>query len=76
MKMITIDNNGPYEATLLQVSNKRVKETFNWNSKYNVEDMIIKTVEWTKCYIENPENISEKMNEQILEYLGVYYEEN
>ncbi|MEG1300325.1 MAG: CDP-glucose 4,6-dehydratase [Erysipelotrichaceae bacterium] len=59
-----IDVNGPHEANFLKLDCSKLKQAFNWKPKWNVEEAIEKTVEWSKAY-ENNENMNQVMNEQI-----------
>jgi len=60
--------NGPHEANFLKLDCSKMKETFGWNPKWNVEQAITKTVEFTKAYGAN-KNIAEYMDKQIREYI-------
>lgn len=57
----------PHEANFLKLDSKKIKETLNWNPKWNIEVAIEKTVEWTKTY-QNNENIISCTNKQIEEF--------
>lgn len=58
---------GPHEANFLKLDCSKLKSTLNWKPRWNVETAIEKTVEWTKCYIDN-KNIKECMDRQIKEF--------
>ncbi len=60
---------GPHEANFLKLDCSKLKQTFNWKPRWNLETAIEKTVEWSKCYIEGG-NIRECMDKQISEFLG------
>ena len=60
---------GPHEANFLKLDCSKLKQTFNWKPRWNLETAIEKTVEWSKCYIEGG-NIRECMDKQIAEFLG------
>lgn len=60
--------NGPHEANFLKLDCSKIKNTYNWSPKWNIEKAIEKTVEFTKDYINN-KNIDETMDKQILEYM-------
>lgn len=68
IKWINKSDNGPHEATLLKLNNQKIKDTFNWKPVWNIEKAVEKTVEWTKCYINN-EDVIECTTNQINEYL-------
>jgi len=44
---------GPHEAGLLKLDIQKTKEVLNWQSKWNIETAMEKTVEWTKVYYNN-----------------------
>lgn len=61
---------GPHEANFLKLDCSKIKSTFGWKPRWNVETAIEKTVEWSKCYFKQ-ENISECMNKQIDEFFNL-----
>lgn len=62
------EDNGPYEANLLKLDCSKIKSVFNWKPKWNIDDAIKKTVEWTKIYFSEG-NINKCMDNQIKEFL-------
>lgn len=58
---------GPHEANFLKLDCSKLKSTFRWKPRWNLEKAIEKTVEWSKCWV-NGENISDCMNKQIEEF--------
>lgn len=58
---------GPHEANFLKLDCSNIKQVFHWQPKWDIENAIEKTVEWTKCYL-GKKNISECMERQILEF--------
>ena len=58
---------GPHEANFLKLDCSKLKNTFGWKPRWNLEKAIEKTVEWSKCWI-NGENISACMDKQIEEF--------
>lgn len=52
------ENNAPHEANFLKLNNAKIKRTFNWKAKWNINKAIEKTVEWTKYYKEKNDMIS------------------
>lgn len=60
---------GPHEANFLKLDCSKIKKTFNWKPRWNIEIAIEKTVQWSKCYFEQMD-INECMDEQIAEFLG------
>lgn len=70
LKWIDCSVEGPYEASLLKVSNMKLKETFGWKQKYSIEKTIEKIVEWTRCYITSPDMIDWQMNKEIDDFMS------
>lgn len=60
---------GPHEANFLKLDCSKLKKSFNWNPKWNIETAVEKTVAWTKMYVLNGD-IPAIMDEQICEFLS------
>ena len=60
---------GPHEAGLLKLNCDKIKKTFNWEPKWNIDKTIDKTVEWYIAYL-NGDNIKSVMDKQINEFIG------
>lgn len=60
---------GPHEANFLKLDCSKLKRTFGWKPKWNVDYAIEKTVEWSKAYKSN-NNVEYCMDEQIKEFLN------
>lgn len=58
---------GPHEANFLKLDCSKLKSTFGWKPRWNLEKAIEKTVEWSKCWV-NGEDISACMDRQIEEF--------
>lgn len=58
---------GPHEARFLKLDCSKLKNTFGWQPKWNLETAIHKTIEWTKCWNSNG-NVRECMDHQIEEF--------
>ena len=69
LKCISNSDNGPHEATFLKLDNEKIKETFGWEPKWNIETAIEKTVEWTKEY-KNGNDVTECVDNQIDEFFN------
>lgn len=69
IKWETKSINGPHEANFLRLDCSKLKNTFNWKTTWDVEKAIEKSVEFAKIY-ENNGNITECMNNQILEFIN------
>ena len=59
---------GPHEANFLKLDCSKVKTTFGWKPKWNIEKAIEKIVEWELVYRDGG-NVKECMDRQIREYL-------
>ena len=69
LKWVNKYDGGPHEASFLKLDCSKLKSTFGWKPKWNLEKAIEKTVEWSKCYIEGGD-IRLCMDNQIAEFLG------
>ncbi len=67
LKWINKSDNSVHEANFLKLDNSKIKDIFNWNVKWNIEESVDKTLEWTYYYI-NDLNIKEYTDKQIEEY--------
>ena len=70
IKWIDQYDGGPHEANFLKLDCSKLKSTFGWKPRWNVETSMDKIVEWTKAYMEG-KNVSECMEEQIREFFRV-----
>ena len=59
---------GPHEANFLKLDCSKLKTTFGWKPKWNIEIAMEKIVEWSKAYIQG-EDVVSVMNDQIEEFL-------
>ena len=50
--------NAPREANFLKLNSSKIKKTFGWKPRWNIEKAIEKTVEWTKEYSNDGDMIS------------------
>lgn len=73
-KWINKYDGGPHEAAFLKLDCTKLKKTFNWKPKWNLEKAIEKTVEWYKCWLTNGD-INGCMNGQITSFFGGIYED-
>nr|WP_044292853.1 CDP-glucose 4,6-dehydratase [Robinsoniella peoriensis] len=71
VKWINQYDGGPHEANFLKLDCSRLKNTFNWKPRWNLEIAIEKVVEWSKCWISG-EDIRLCMDKQIMEFLKNY----
>jgi len=62
------EESAPHEAGLLKLDCARIKRVMNWRPKWNIEEAVIKSVEWSKIYLQDG-NVEQEMERQILAYL-------
>ncbi len=70
MKWINKYDGGPHEANFLKLDCSKLKATFDWKPRWNLDDAIAKVVEWSKCWIENGD-VRACMDKEINDFLGV-----
>lgn len=58
---------GPHEANFLKLDCSKLKQTFGWRPRWNLERAVEATVEWTKCWMEQGD-IPACMERQIAEF--------
>lgn len=68
LKWINQCDGGPHEANFLKLDNSKLKQTFGWTPRWNLEQAIDKVVEWSKCWIAG-NDIRLCMDKQISEFL-------
>jgi len=59
---------GPHEANFLKLDCSKLKRTFGWQPRWNIETAVEKVVEWSKCW-NNGGDIRACMDKQIQEFL-------
>lgn len=70
LKWIDRYDGGPHEANFLKLDCSKLKVTFEWLPRWDLDTAIKKVVEWTKCWISGG-NVRECMNKQIREFMEV-----
>ena len=60
---------GPHEAAFLKLDCSKLKNTFDWKPRWNIEAAMEKTVEWTNVYLQQGDFIR-CMDEQIEEFIN------
>lgn len=60
---------GPHEASFLKLDCSKLKKVFGWRPRWNIESAVERTVEWSKCYLNNI-GIDECMDKQIIEFFS------
>lgn len=68
LKWINRYDGGPHEANFLKLDCSKLKSSFGWKPRWNLDIAIEKVVEWTKCWHSNG-NIEECMKNQINDFL-------
>lgn len=61
---------GPHEATFLKLDCSKIKSTFGWSPRWDLDTAIHKTVEWTKMWLSN-EKINDCMKLQIQDFFHI-----
>lgn len=61
---------GPHEARFLKLDCSKLKTTFGWRPRWNIEAAMDKVVEWSKLWIAG-ENVLDCMNNQIESFIGI-----
>lgn len=64
-----ISDAGPHEANFLKLDCSRLKNTFNWKPRWNVETAMMKIIEWNQEYLGDGD-VAACMDRQIEEFLG------
>lgn len=65
--------NAPHEANFLKLDCAKIKTTFGWSPRWNLETAMEKIVEWSELYLSNKSDInkiSDCMIAQINDYLS------
>lgn len=70
VKWINQYDGGPHEANFLKLDCSKLKRTFGWNPRWNVETTMEKIVEWTLVYMQGGD-VSECMEKQIKNFLNI-----
>ena len=72
IKRINKSDNGPHEASFLQLDNSKVKRVFGWKPTWHISTAIEKVCKWTKVYLENENDLPKYMDEEIFSFLESY----
>ena len=70
MKWINRYDGGPHEANFLKLDCSKLKTTFGWKPRWNLNEAIEKVVEWSKCWV-NGQDVRACMDKQINEFLNI-----
>lgn len=69
MNWESVSIGAPHEANFLKLDCSKIKSRLGWRPRWNIEEAMQKTVEWSKIY-EKKGDIREVMSHQINEYMG------
>lgn len=69
IKRIDKYDGGPHEANFLKLDCSKLKSTFGWQQRWNVETTMEKIIEWTLCYSKG-QDVSGCMEKQIEDFLN------
>ena len=62
------ENNAPHEANFLKLDCSKLKTVFGWQPRWNIDEAVSKTVEWTKVYLDGGD-VNEITQKQIEDFL-------
>lgn len=62
------EQNAPHEANFLKLDCSKLKKVFGWQPCWNIDEAVLKTVEWTKVYFDRGD-IAGIMQKQIEDFL-------
>ena len=72
VKWINQYDGGPHEANFLKLDCSKLKATFDWRPRWNVETAMEKIVEWSVKYMAG-EDVAKCMEKQIEEFLRIQH---
>lgn len=70
LKWINKCDGGPHEANFLKLDCSKLKITFGWKPRWNLDTAIEKVVEWSKAWISG-KNVRAVMDDQINEFINL-----
>lgn len=70
LKWINKYDGGPHESNFLKLDCSKLKATFSWQPRWNLDTAIEKVVEWSKCW-QAGEDVDACMDKQIEEFLDI-----
>ncbi len=69
MEWVNKYDGGPHEANFLKLDCSKLKKTFGWKPRWNLDNAVEKTVEWYKAW-NNRTDVTKVMDGEIKEFLG------
>jgi CDP-glucose 4,6-dehydratase len=70
IKWINQYDGGPHEANFLKLDCSKLKTTFGWSPRWNLDEAMTKIVDWSKIWLEHGD-VRACMDNQIAEFLNV-----
>lgn len=70
IRWINQHDGGPHEANYLKLDSSKLKSTFSWNPRWNLDKAMEKVVEWSRCW-QMGKDVRGCMDMQIKEFMGV-----
>lgn len=68
------EKNAPHEANFLKLDCSKMKTTFGWRPRWNLDKAVEKVVDWSKCWLDG-RDVGDCMDRQIQEFLKNNYVE-
>ncbi len=69
IKWVNQSVKGPHEASYLKLDCSKLKKTFDWKPRWNIEKAVEKVVEWSRVWVSGGE-VRTIMNTQIEDFLN------
>ena len=70
MRWVNKYDGGPHEANFLKLDCSKLKKTFGWSPRWNLDEAMEKIVEWSKVWLAGVD-VRVCMDKQIDEFLNV-----
>lgn len=70
LKWVNKYDGGPHEANFLKLDCSKLKTTFDWKPRWNLDKALEKVVEWSKCWVAGGD-VRGCMDKQINEFLEI-----
>lgn len=69
VKWINKYDGGPHETNFLKLDCSKLKSTFGWSPRWNLDEAMDKIVEWSKCWLSG-DDVRACMDKQIADFLN------
>ena len=70
LKWINAFDGGPHEANFLKLDCSKLKSTFGWQPRWNLDTAVSKVAEWTRCWLDG-QDVNDCMEKQIKEFFNL-----